>query len=59
MYLRTARGGMVKCPLFHAGRKCTFCNQSEARDFNGLFLARSRLFLFPFRSESKMVGATS
>lgn len=61
MYLCTARGSIVKCPLFHPGddRKCTLCNQSEPRDFSALFIARSRLFLFPFRSESKMVGAAS
>lgn len=61
MHLCTARGGIAKCPLFHAGdeRKCTLCNQSETRDFSALFIARSRPFLFPFRSESKMVGAVS
>lgn len=61
MYLCIARGSIVMCLFFHAGddRKCTLCNQSETREFSALFIARSRLVLFPFRSESKMVGATS
>lgn len=42
-----------------ARRKRVLSSQSESRDFRALFIARPRLFLFPFRSESKMVGNAS